>query len=694
MAALEQRTGLELNDERPSAVSTPTTSSPKTSPGPTLANRPIADALVLVLSPNTGINEWHQRGVLDREWALYERLSASFGRIVLVTDTGEPTPAVVRRLELEAGSVRVLANRDGLERSAWLNVLPGRLEQALAGCRRAVIKTNQFSGAEAALVALASAQRLGLTAGLVARGGYLWSRFEAELEGPESRIAAEVASREGELCRAAHVVVGTTPSMLEDLSWRYGLSVQHTKLIPNYVIDDGALVGPEDREPGTLLVCGQLVERKRVDLVLRAAAMISETTEVRVEVVGDGPLAGELKAMAGSLNVDATFTASLPHEALLERMRRCALFVQMSEREGHPKTVLEAMAAGAPVIVADAPGLSEQITHGVTGLVCPAEPMALAHMAGPLLEDAAWRASIGESAQLHIRRTSSMDAVVPKEIEAMRWAVSRALKGEVAGPTPPPVRWSPELLTVDAEHAVDAWQHSLHGYAKRLKPREAARFLAMLDGWVYSMQGEAAIKADPDGLHPKHRLTRYHDFFTTNLDGMQRVLDLGSGVGALACSIAERCGAEVVGQELSSRHVEVATERAGKVGLAGRCSFVRGDITCDRVEGNFDALVLSNVLEHLRDRPALLRQWCDWYRPSRVLIRVPSYDREWRVPWKDELGVDSRLDSTHEIEFTREALEAELDEAKLDVLELTQRWGELWLVSAPRAQSSKATRAA
>mgnify|MGYP000570825103 CR=1 FL=1 len=52
---------------------------------------------------------------------------------------------------------------------------------------------------------------------------------------------------------------------------------------------------------------------------------------------------------------------------------------------------------------------------------------------GPLLEDAAWRASIGESAQLHIRRTSSMDAVVPKEIEAMRWAMSRALKGEVAG---------------------------------------------------------------------------------------------------------------------------------------------------------------------------------------------------------------------------------------------------------------------
>jgi 2-polyprenyl-3-methyl-5-hydroxy-6-metoxy-1,4-benzoquinol methylase len=49
-----------------------------------------------------------------------------------------------------------------------------------------------------------------------------------------------------------------------------------------------------------------------------------------------------------------------------------------------------------------------------------------------------------------------------------------------------------------------------------------------------------------EGVHAKHRLTRYHDFFVERIRPGERVLDVGCGKGELAHDIAERSGATVV----------------------------------------------------------------------------------------------------------------------------------------------------
>jgi len=457
----------------------------------------IADALVIVLTPGSGLEEWHQAGILRREWALYQRMAPSFGRLIVVTDTRQPSPKCMSVLCAESVPVSVVANPDSLDHTAWLANLGQDLPRALDGCESLVIKTNQFSASETALRILRHANNAGKRAALIARGGYLWSRHESDTHGPSSRTASEVASREGELCRAAHLVVGTTNDMLEDLAWRYGIEPEHTRLIPNYILDSGPLLTPDDRKPNTVLMCGQLIERKRVALALRAAQLLSETTPIRIECVGDGPMRSELEALAKHLEVDAQFTPHLGHDDLLELMRHCTVFVQMSQREGHPKTVLEAMSAGAPVVVADAPSLGDQITHGVTGLMCPAEPSALAHVLGPLVEDKDWRESLGESAQLHIRRVCALDVVVPKELEAVREALASATQKCSARGAVSAIRWTPELLRETPERAAQAWHNSLHAYAQQLEPSQATRFLTVLDSLPSAIQNtpEAARKA-------------------------------------------------------------------------------------------------------------------------------------------------------------------------------------------------------
>jgi SAM-dependent methyltransferase len=179
---------------------------------------------------------------------------------------------------------------------------------------------------------------------------------------------------------------------------------------------------------------------------------------------------------------------------------------------------------------------------------------------------------------------------------------------------------------------------------------------------------------------------RYHDFFVERISPGERAIDLGCGVGALAASIAERSRANVTGMDWTESNLEKARATAAERALSD-LSFVAGDITRDRppppAPARFDAVILSNVLEHITERPERLRLWSEWYRPARFLIRVPAFDREWRVPWKQELGVEWRLDVTHETEYTRSQLEAELRHAGLRPREIIARWGEYWVEATP-----------
>lgn len=244
------------------------------------------------------------------------------------------------------------------------------------------------------------------------------------------------------------------------------------------------------------------------------------------------------------------------------------------------------------------------------------------------------------------------------------------------------VRWEAPLLEASLDEAVAAWRDSLHGFAKRLAPRERARFLLALDSAVYPFQGEAALAAE-GGLHPKHRILGYHDFFVARIRPGQRVIDLGCGVGALAASIAERSQALVTGVDWNDRNLMKARTLCDSRKVLPAPRFVEDDITTYRVEGAFDVVVLSNVLEHVKDRPRLLRTWREWYGAERFLIRVPAFDRDWRVAYKKELGVEWRCDDTHEIEHTRGQLERELGEAGLAIAELQCRWGEYLLEAHP-----------
>ena len=142
-----------------------------------------------------------------------------------------------------------------------------------------------------------------------------------------------------------------------------------------------------------VLYAGRLVDFKNVDLLIRAVALLKPTNpHLTATIVGDGPAASHLKDLAKSLGIasSVTFTGFLKTSSdVYGYMKSSRVFVSPSAREGFGITLIEAAAAGIPVITANFPGnAGKDLITPETGSVIEPTPEALAdaisfHLANP-----------------------------------------------------------------------------------------------------------------------------------------------------------------------------------------------------------------------------------------------------------------------------------------------------------------------
>src|SRR6185437_3662593 len=154
----------------------------------------------------------------------------------------------------------------------------------------------------------------------------------------------------------------------------------------------------------------------------------------------------------------------------------------------------------------------------------------------------------------------------------------------------------------------------------------------------------------------------YHAFFRARIRPGERVLDVGCGKGELAHDLVTT-GAQVTGIDVNRGSLAFAREHFAGPDL----ELLEADVLTWQPPHDFDAVVLSNVLEHIAPRVELLRRLREEAHPKRFLIRVPSRERDWIIPLRDELGLAWYSDPTHETEYTVEQLTDELSQAGLEL---------------------------
>jgi glycosyltransferase involved in cell wall biosynthesis len=226
---------------------------------------------------------------------------------------------------------------------------------------------------------------------------------------------------------ADHIVVNAE-AIKRDLLGR-GYDAERLSVIPNgtdcqrfHLPGDGGAVRREWGIPSGVAVVGVLARLMRIkgqEVFLRAAALIaSKDPHVRFVIVGDNifnpEYKAELKQLAGRLGLEdrvvfTGFRTDVPD--LL-----AALSVAVSPSlglEGMSNSILEAMAAGVPVVATRVGGTPEIVEDGVSGLlVSPGDPEALAAAISRLLQDKTLAKQLGETARRRVFGRYSLEQAV------------------------------------------------------------------------------------------------------------------------------------------------------------------------------------------------------------------------------------------------------------------------------------------
>ncbi len=161
---------------------------------------------------------------------------------------------------------------------------------------------------------------------------------------------------------------------------RGGLPNDKIHVIPNGVdFERYANAAPTDltqfgvpRGSRVLLFVGRLDPQKGpLQLLETAAELFVDHSDLHLVMVGDGPLAAELRAWTVFRSLESRIHFVGRQTDVAGLMRASDVFVLPSQWEGLPNVVLEAMAAGTPVVATEVEGVSELITEGKTGAVVP-----------------------------------------------------------------------------------------------------------------------------------------------------------------------------------------------------------------------------------------------------------------------------------------------------------------------------------
>lgn len=228
-----------------------------------------------------------------------------------------------------------------------------------------------------------------------------------------------------QLRRAAHVIA--VSESIRRLLRQRGVPAERVSVIENAVTPAPArterLPVPVAWDVSPVVgVIARLQPEKGLEVFLRAANRLTGCCpDARYVVIGDGPLRTALVSQAHMLGLEnhIRFLGLQPHvRALLPAL---AVLAVPSLTEGAPLVVLEAMAAGVPIVATTVGSIPDQIRHGREGLlVPPGDPVAMGNAIARLLANPEHARGFGIAAQERARRRFPYDAMLQKIEERYR----------------------------------------------------------------------------------------------------------------------------------------------------------------------------------------------------------------------------------------------------------------------------------
>ena len=221
--------------------------------------------------------------------------------------------------------------------------------------------------------------------------------------------------------RAERIVVPSPSAAQAARDWS-GVPAEKLTVIPNAV--DVAqfenLNPPVDDKPLAVGFIGRLDPIKRLPDLIHAVGLLRG--RVRLHVFGEGRQRPELEALVRRLQLGEIVTLHGAVPRPQDALRKIGLLVLPSKAEGFGLVLIEAMAAGIPVLGTNVPGIRDVVRDGETGLLVPCEPRALAAGLERLVENTDLRHRLAAAGRADVRRRFTWSAVLPQYRELLKLA--------------------------------------------------------------------------------------------------------------------------------------------------------------------------------------------------------------------------------------------------------------------------------
>ena len=212
--------------------------------------------------------------------------------------------------------------------------------------------------------------------------------------------------------RCAERIVVPSASVASAAERLSGISSDKIVIIPNGVdVELYRGVGRwGGRRPYRVVFIGRLDPIKRIDDLLAAGVLLKD--QVRVDLYGDGVERAHIAEQAKSQPwVTLHGAIEDPRVAL----QNADVLVLPSEAEGFGLVLIEAMAAGVPIVATDVAGIRDVVRNGETGLLVRAgEAAELAEAIGKICSDSSLRERLVENAHSVVRATYQWDRIIPQ----------------------------------------------------------------------------------------------------------------------------------------------------------------------------------------------------------------------------------------------------------------------------------------
>lgn len=395
---------------------------------------------------------------------------------------------------------------------------------------------------------------------------------------------------------------------------------------------------PASRFDGKAVRClhvGRLTPKKSplelVDAFGLAVKLVKSDIDLSLSIVGDGPLAAELKRKIADLGLENRIhlLGALPHDQVVKELNKSHIYTQHSvvgpdgDEEGQPVSLVEAAAMGLPIVSTFHSGIPEVVLDGQTGyLVKEHDAVGMGNRIAELAGDPTLWSRLGAAGRRRVETNFALEHETSKLINLLADATRKSRRTAFANTTGAGYSYPTTRRLEETTDILAAIEATVMNY-----------FHDQLGWSIEDCRG--CVVLEQERLIPKRILDELEDR-QWSLDG-SRVLDVGAGQGGCLLELLDR-GADAVGIEPGSEFAALARLRLGEAGHdLARLRNVPGE-TLPFPDCSFDYVISLQVLEHVRDPAAIVSEMLRVLKPGgRCYLACDNYlsfrEQHYRVRW-------------------------------------------------------------